>query len=170
MAKHPLTALVPYLQGELATAERARVAQHLEGCAECCQLRDSLAGISADLARWIEQLPAPNPLLYHAELARKLALRQAAESRFGWPRFAWVSLAALSASAIVLILMFTIQRQSRVPSVEQLATEYEISEAGIGLLRDYPVVSHLELLENYDVIEHLDELPETDNQHHAAPA
>ncbi len=28
----------------------------------------------------------------------------------------------------------------------------------IGLLRNYPVVEHLDLLENYDVIERLDEL------------
>jgi hypothetical protein len=67
-----------------------------------------------------------------------------------------------------LILMLNLHRQSSLPSVEQLTTESEISDAGIGLLRNYPVVTHLDLLENYDVIEHLNELPETDDQRHAA--
>jgi hypothetical protein len=49
-------------------------------------------------------------------------------------------------------------------------TENGIFDAGIGLLRDYPVVSHLDLLENYDVIEHLNELPEMDNQGRVGPA
>jgi Putative zinc-finger len=170
MPKHPLTALVPYIRDELAPDERLRVALHVEECGECRELTASLAAISADLARWVEQMPAPDPSVYRVELARKLASRQTAKPRFWSPRFAWVSFAALSASAIALILMVSIHRQPSLPSVEQLSTENEISDAGIGLLRDYPVVSHLDLLENYDVIEHLNELPEADTQRGAAPA
>jgi len=77
----------------------------------------------------------------------------AAEIRVG-------SLAAAGASAIALIVMFGTYSQPSVPPVEQLAIENEISDAGIGLLREYPVITHLGLLENYDVIEHLNELPE----------
>ena len=33
--RHPETALVPYVKDELAPAERARVATHLEGCDGC---------------------------------------------------------------------------------------------------------------------------------------
>jgi predicted anti-sigma-YlaC factor YlaD len=170
MAKHPITALVPFLRDELATGERARVAEHLEGCAECRELRASLAGLSADLSHWIEQMPAPDPVFYRAQLARKLAARQGTERRFRWPRMALVSFAAVSAAAIALLLTLGIHGQPNVPSVEQLATGYEISDAGIGLLRDYPVVEHLDLLENYDVIEHLNEMPEADDQDHASPA
>jgi anti-sigma factor RsiW len=169
MAKHPLTALIPYLRDELAADERAFVAFHLEECAECRALRDSLAEVSADLARWIEQMPAPDPLVYRAQLARKLAARTA--QRRSWRlRFAWGSLAAAGACAIGLIFMFRIHSGQAIPSVEQLATETEISDAGIGLLRNYPIVSHLDLLEDYDVIEHLNELPELDNQRRATSA
>jgi predicted anti-sigma-YlaC factor YlaD len=168
MAKHPRTALVPFLRGELATGEHARVAQHLERCAGCRELSESLAGISADFARRLEQMPAPDLLIYRAQLARKLASQRVAKRRFPWPGFGWASVAALSASAIALILLFSFHAQPNEPSVDLLSTEYEISEAGVGLLRDYPVVTHLELLENYDVIEHLNELPEPDNQQHAA--
>jgi hypothetical protein len=171
MAKHPVTALIPYLRDELPTDERAFVALHLEECAECRDLRDSLADVSADLARWIEQIPAPDPLVYRAQLARKLASRPVAQLQSRWrPRFAWVSFATAGAAAIALILVFSIHRQPFIPSAEELATENGILDAGIGLLRDYPVVSHLDLLENYDVIEHLNELPEMDNQGRAASA
>ncbi len=169
MAKHPLTELIPYMRDELAPYERARVARHLEECAECRGLGDSLARTSADLARWIEQMPVPNPSVYRTQLAHKLAARIAGRPLWR-PRFAWISLAAVSACAIGLILMFSVHSRQVIPSVEQLATQTEISDAGIGLLRNYPIVSHLDLLENYDVIEHLNELPEVDNQRRAAPA
>ena len=170
MAKHPLTALAPYLCYELGTDERIRVRRHLEACAQCREFKESLADASADFARWIEQMPTPDLLIYREQLARKLAARQPAERRLWRPRFAWVSLAAAGVSTIALIAMFGTHRQPSVPSVEQLATENQISDAGIGLLRNYPVITHLELLENYDVIEHLNELPEADDQHHATRA
>ena len=171
MAKHPVTALIPYLRQELAAGERAFVALHLEQCAECRDLKDSLAGVSADLARWIEQIPAPDPSIYRAQLARKLAARQVAQTQ-SWRsrRFAWISFATAGAAAIALILVLSLHRQPFIPSVEEFATENGIFDAGLGLLRDYPVVSHLDLLENYDVIEHLDELPAMENQGHPAPA
>jgi hypothetical protein len=170
MAKHPVTALIPYMRDELASDERAFVALHLEECAECRDLRDSLADVSADLARWIAQIPAPDPLVYRAQLASKLAVHRRAKPQSRRSRFAWVSFATAGAAAIALSLVYSIHRQPFMPSAEDLATENGMLDAGIGLLRDYPVVSHLDLLENYDVIEHLNELPETDNQGHAAPA
>jgi anti-sigma factor RsiW len=170
MAKHPLTALVPHLRDELATDERIRVTQHLEECAECRVMQDSLAEASAELVRRIERTPALDPLVYRAQLVRKLASHQAAKERSWRPGFAWVAIAAAGASAIALILILRIHSHRVVPSVEELATESEISDAGIGLLRDYPLVTHLDLLENYDLIEHLNELPEADNQQHAARA
>ena len=169
MTTHPLTALIPYMRDELAAHERASVAYHLEECAECRDLKDSLAHLSTDLAGWIEQMPVPNSSVYRAQLARKLAARMA-EPRLWRPRLAWVSLAAAGACAVGLILTLSIHNRPVMPSVEQIVTATEISDAGIGLLRDYPVVSHLDLLENYDVIEHLNELPEVDNRRRAAPA
>jgi anti-sigma factor RsiW len=170
MAKHPVTGLVPYLRGELAPAERLRIGNHLAGCGECRQLSDSLARTSANLVRLIEQMPAPDPLVYRAQLARKLAARRSPQAGWWRPRFAWVALAAAGASAIGLLTTLAIGSRPMVPPVDQLATETEMAQAGIGLLRDYPVVSHLDLLENYDVIEHLNELPAADNQNDAARA
>ena len=170
MAKHPRTALVPYLRDELATDERARVARHLEACAKCRELRDSIAEMSADLAHWIEQMPVPALSSYRAQLERKLATRQAPEPRSWRPRLAWFSIAAAGAGAIALLSMLNIRSRPIVPPVEQLATENEMADAGIELLRDFPVLTHLDLLENYDVIEHLNELPEANNQSDTARA
>jgi anti-sigma factor RsiW len=167
MAKHPLPALNPYLRDELAAGERARVASHLARCAECRALSDSLRHVSADLARWIDQMPAPDAFAYRAELARKLATRQPGERCTWRPRLAWVSLLAAGAAAFTLIFMLSISGRPKMPPVEQLATENGLTEASIGLLRAYPIVSHLDLLENYDVIEDLDDLPGADNQKRA---
>jgi predicted anti-sigma-YlaC factor YlaD len=169
MAKHPTIALIAYLREELPADERVRVMRHLEGCATCRDLKDSLARVTADLARLLDQMPAPDPLIYRAQLALKLAARPAER---GWwrPRLTWLSLAAAGAGAIALTLTLNIRNRPSVPSVEQLTDENEISDVGIGLLRDYPVVTHLDLLEDYDVIVHLNELPQADNPQRAAPA
>ena len=140
MANHPVTALIPYLREELAAGERALIALHLEQCAECRDLKDSLAEVSADLARWIGQIPAPDPSIYRAQLARKLAVRQVAQTQSWWNgRFAWISFATAGAAAIALILVLSLHRQPFIP-FEEFATENGIFDAGLGLLRDYPVV------------------------------
>ena len=47
MSTHPQSALLPYLRDELDADERTRVADHLQGCAECRESAESLAALSA---------------------------------------------------------------------------------------------------------------------------
>jgi anti-sigma factor RsiW len=165
MSTHPQSALLPYLRDELDADERTRVADHLQGCAECRQSADSLAALSAELARRMERMPVPEWTAYRAQLHRKLAAReQTAERRWWHPGLAWGSLATAGVAVAALMLVLTIRSGPGTPSVEQLAMENEMASADIGLLRNYPVVEHLELLEDYDVIEHLDELPPATKQ------
>jgi anti-sigma factor RsiW len=159
MSTHPQTALIPYLRDELDADERARVADHLHGCPECREWAESLAALSAELARRMERVPVPEWTAYRAQLHRKLAAREeTAERRWWHPGLVWGSLVTAGVAVAALMLVLTIRGRPGTPSVDQLATENEMAGADIGLLRNYPVVEHLELLEDYDVIEHLDEL------------
>jgi anti-sigma factor RsiW len=160
MSTHPQTALIPYLRDELDADERARVADHLQGCAECRESAESLAALSAELARRMERMPVPEWTAYRAQLYRKLAAREQTTERRWWhPGLVWASLATAGVAVAALMLVLTLRGGPGTPSVDQLAIENEMAGTDIGLLRNYPVVEHLELLEDYDVIEHLDELP-----------
>src|SRR2546422_526577 len=77
MAKHPDTDLVPYLRGELAPAERERVARHLEECPDCRQATEQLRDLLDQVARSIGQPPDVNWARYRAELREKLDARRA---------------------------------------------------------------------------------------------
>jgi anti-sigma factor RsiW len=165
MSTHPQTALIPYLRDELNVDERRRVADHLQGCAECRQSAESLSALSAELTRQMERMPVPEWTAYRAQLHRKLAAREQTTERRWWhPGLAWGSLATAVVAVAALILVLSIRSGPGTPSVEQLAMENEMAGADIGLLRNYPVVEHLELLEDYDVIEHLDVLPPATKQ------
>ncbi|HUY28362.1 MAG TPA: zf-HC2 domain-containing protein [Candidatus Binataceae bacterium] len=167
---HPRTELAPYLRGDLSAAERERVARHLEGCARCRADADAYAAVLKAIAFESAAISEPDWTDYRAEIHRKIAARRAPVSpeRARWklsPRLAWTSIAAAGAAvaAIVLLLMLGPRPEpGGAPPVEQLAMEDAIGAADVGLLRDYPVVEHLDLLENYDVIEHLDEFAPAD--------
>jgi len=178
ITRHPETALIPYMRGELEGEERARVARHLEGCASCRRAAGDAAAALGALARRVEEIPPPAPAIYRSQLHRKLDARRragagaAAEPRW-WrrPLMAGLSIGALGAAVAALLLIFTMYHGVRVapPPLDQLAAqdaamqvgtmqEAAMTGADIGLLRDYPMVEHLDLLENYDVIAHLDEV------------
>jgi anti-sigma factor RsiW len=166
--RHLESEIAPYLRGELSAAKRARVAAHLAGCARCRAEADAFAGALKSLASEVARLREPDWSAYRAELHRKIAARrdrpQSSRARWRQPRLAWASMATAGAAvaALVLFLTFSPRPQPGAPPVEQLAMEDAMGGADIGLLRNYPVVEHLDLLENYDVIEHLDEVTPTD--------
>jgi len=166
--RHPETEIAPYLRGDLSAGERERVAAHIAGCARCRDDADAFAAALKTLACEVAQIAEPDWSAYRAELHRKIAARRdrPQTSRTGWwsPRIAWASMATAGAAVAALVLILTLSPRTRVgaPPVEQLAMADAIGGADIGLLRDYPVVEHLDLLENYDVIEHLDEFTPTD--------
>ena len=178
IARHPETALVPYMRGELEGEERARVARHLEDCPSCRQAVGDAAAALGELVRRVEEIPPPDPVIYRAQLHRKLDARQRAGAGGGaeprwWrrPRIVGLSIGALGAVAAALLLIFTMHQGAGVapPPLDQLAAqdaamqvgtmqEAAMTGADVGLLRDYPMVEHLDLLENYDVIAHLDDV------------
>ncbi len=63
------------------------------------------------------------------------------------------------------MLALALSTGPRPPGVDQLEVEGALADADIGLLREYPVVEHLDLLENYDVIENLDQLTPPSRPH-----
>lgn len=168
LERHPETEIAPYLSGELSADERERVAAHLAGCARCRDDADAFAAALKALASDVAQIAEPDWSAYRAELHRKIAARrdrpQTLRARWWSPRIAWASMATAGAAVAAIVLILTLSPRSQIgaPPVDQLAMEDAIGVTDIGLLRDYPVVEHLDLLENYDVIEHLDEFTSTD--------
>jgi anti-sigma factor RsiW len=152
-AKHPEALLIPHLRGELEGAARARMEEHLRGCAQCRAQRDQLsAGLDA-IRQQVAELLAPDWTAYRTELRRKLAAREENRARSWWrpATLVWASIAAAGVTAVLVLSAVSLHRG---PNVEQL----ELGDADVGLLRNYSMVEKIELLENYEVIEHLDEL------------
>jgi anti-sigma factor RsiW len=156
-ATHPETALVPFIRGELAGAERERVAEHLERCGQCRESAESFRFMLAELATRLDELPTPDWSIYRAQLRRKLAERNEPRERWWRPAFGWAGLAAAAAAAALALWFVVPGFHPSAPPEDQLAFE-QPDVADVGLLRNYAVVQHLDLLENYDVIDHLDEL------------
>ena len=161
---HPLERLLPYRRGELAAAERAAVAAHLEGCAEC---RDTLTAFGAIAAR-LEGAPEPAPPVHWG--AFRAELREALDRRTGRRRAArrW-SLgalpAALAAGLAALVLYLGVPGPSggpsRIATGDAVPVENAVLASRLDLIKDLDVVQQLDLLEDYDVIGRLDRLEPT---------
>ena len=154
MADHPKTDLVPYLRGELAPADRARVARHLEGCPECREDAAALHGLIETLGRSVPPPPAIHWGRWRAELT---ARRDARRGRHAW----WwrpVPL-ALSASLAGALLVLVVLGGPGTPTGNDLAVvEQPLLGRRLELLRQLSVVERLELLEDLDIIRQLDRL------------
>jgi anti-sigma factor RsiW len=151
---HPETALVPYARGELAPAERARVAAHLEACDRC---RVALTDVRAVLGA-LSPPPAPAEPhwgRYRAELRARLVAR--ARPPRWWQRPMPI---AVSAGLAAALLLFTL----RPTPVERPATSLtQLEETTLGarldMLEHYDVVSRLDMLDAMDEIRQLDAVP-----------
>ena len=157
MGDHPETDLVPYRRGELAPADRERVARHLEGCPECREDAVALRELLATLGRSVPPPPAIHWGRWRAELT---ARRDARRGRHAW----WwrpVPL-ALSASLAGALLVLVVLGGPGTPTGNDLAVvEQTLLGRRLELLRQLPVVERLELLEDLDVIRQLDRLAAT---------
>jgi anti-sigma factor RsiW len=154
LSTHPETALMPYVRDELAPAERARVAAHLEGCDRC---RVALADVRAVLGALA---PVPVPAephwgRYRAELRARLAERS--QGPRWWQRPMPI---ALSAGLAAALLLFTLLP----PPMEKPATNLtQIEETTLGarldMLKHYDLVTRLDMLDALDEIRQLDVVP-----------
>ena len=154
MAEHPDTDLVPYLRGELAPAERERVARHLEECPDCRQDTEQLRDLLDQVARSIGQPPDVNWARYRAELREKLDARRA--RRAWWWSPVPVALSAGVAGVLLLVAVWTGFQMKT--GGEPFTPEEASLGSELGLLQEYQVVEQLDLLEDLDVIGNLDGL------------
>jgi anti-sigma factor RsiW len=147
---HPETELIGYVTGELPASEQARVASHLQTCAQC---RRAVEESRAVLSRLAAEAPAPPPLndgRYQAELRARV---QASRRRAWWARPWPAVVAAGVAAAGVLLAVHGVDRSSDLAAVEET-----VLGARLPLLQQYRVVERLDLLEDLDAIRHLDRL------------
>lgn len=152
--RHPETALAPYLRGELAAAERAEVAAHLETCAGCRRLADDFRALLSDLRQSAPEPPPIHPERYQAELAVRLRRRGAAPARVHWLAPLPLALAAGLAGVLLYVGALGLVR----PADDLVAFEEAVIGGRLDLLRQYRVVERLDLLEDLDVVRQLDAL------------
>jgi anti-sigma factor RsiW len=164
-SRHPELDLLLYLRGELGTKQGERMRVHLEGCTRCREALASAEAVTQELARRLDQIQEPDWADYQNQLRRKLNARRGERVPRWRPGLAWASLATAAVATTAIVLAFALAPGSRPPAVDQLEVEGALADADIGLLRDYPVVEHLDLLENYDLIENLDQLTPPSSPH-----
>jgi anti-sigma factor RsiW len=148
---HPDTELTGYVTNTLPPAGRARVAAHLDACADCRRAVEEGRAALADLATGV---PAPPPIdwgRYRAELRARV---QARPCRAWWARPMPAVLAAGVATAVLLLAIHGLDRRA----VELAAVEETMLGARLPLLQQYRVVERLDLLEDLEAIRHLDRL------------
>jgi anti-sigma factor RsiW len=148
---HPDIELTGYLTDALAPAERARVAEHLQTCAECRRAleesRAVLAGLAAPPA-----VPEPDWGRYRAELRARL---EVPARRAWWAR----PMPAMVAAGLACVAIFlAVQGRHERRPVELAAVEETMLGARLPLLEQYRVVERLDLLEDLEAIRHLDRL------------
>ena len=153
--RHPEAALVSYVKDDLAPAERARVATHLEGCDGC---RVALADVRAVLGA-LALVPAPAEPhwgRYHAELRARLLQR--ARRPHWWRRPMPIALSAGLAAALLLFMLRPTPVE-RPPATSLSQLEETTLGARLDILEHYDVVSRLDMLDAMDDIRQLDVVP-----------
>jgi len=148
---HPDTELTGYVTDALPPAGRARVAAHLDACADCRRAVEEGQTILANLAAGV---PAPPPIdwgRYRADLSARV---QARSRRAWWARPMPAVLAAGVATAVLLLAIHGLDRRPG----ELAAVEETMLGASLPLLQQYRVVERLDLLEDLEAIRHLDRL------------
>ena len=157
---HPERELIAYLKDELAPAARATIARHLDACGTCRQTADAFRKLLEGLA----DVPAPavHWPSYRAELRTRLQARTERRPWAWWRHPLPVAVSAGLATALVVVALLAPsarQEERRVRPAENLnGFEEVVLGTRLDLLRQYPVVEHLDLLENLDVIRQLDGL------------
>ena len=158
-ARHPETELIAYLKDELPADARETVARHLESCASCRETSTAFRTLLTDLARGVPTVPPMHWGRYRAELRSRMEAR--AERRWTWwrrPLPVALSAGLATALAVFALLAPSAWREERRVAENLNGFEEVVLGTRLDLLREYPVVEHLDLLENLDVIRQLDRL------------
>jgi anti-sigma factor RsiW len=147
---HPDTELTGYVTDTLAPAERARVAAHLQACADCRRVVEDCRAVLTALAAG----PTAPPIdwgRYRAELRGRV------QARGRPPWWARPLPAVLGAGVATAVLLLALHGSERRP-VELAALEETMLGARLPLLRQYRVVERLDLLEDLEAVRQLDRL------------
>lgn len=151
---HPETELIAYLDGSLAGEARARVAAHLDGCAECRAALEDFGGL---LARLAATAPEPPPLSW-GRYGVDLRVRREARQGAGWWMFRPLQ-AALSVGLVAVLLVLAVQSTGPRPIANGGLAALEVaSGVRLDVIRTYTLLERLDLLEDLDVIVQLDRL------------
>ena len=148
---HVDDSVVAYLSGELAPAEQARVAAHLEGCEACRRAVDESRAVLVALA---PGRPAPPPVdwaRYQTELRAKVARPPARVVD------AAVAGAARPPRWRPSVLVLTLPTPDR-RLTDLTAFDETVLGAQLPMLQQYRMVERLDLLEDLDVIGQLDRI------------
>jgi len=152
---HPETELIPFLRGELAPADRERVAAHLAACVACRQATEESRAVLEALAARQPAAPPVDWGRYQADIRA----RTSAPSRRWWARPVPTLATAALLTVGVLVGVRGLERLSedRRPT-DAVALEETALGAQLPLLREYRVVERLDMLEDLEVIRQLDRL------------
>lgn len=156
--QHPETELIPYLHGELALRDRARVGDHLRECADCTRALGAFGEVVDELRRSIPEPPALHWARYRAELRARLDAR--AQAGPGTPRWWWTRPLplALAAGLAGVLAFLALHGGPRRPADDPTVFERTVLPGKLDLLRNYSLLERLDLLEDLDVIRDLDRL------------
>lgn len=136
--EHPVVReLLPFfVNGTLSELERARVARHVAGCANCRAAVDD----ERRLMEWMRAAPdlAGDAQAAWTRLARSVETesRARARERWLWPAWVW-SLGLAAAAAILLLLtpLVVVDPDSRTSAYRTLGSESPDTRAGSGTIR-----------------------------------
>ena len=156
MTAHPADRLLPYLNGELAAAERAAVDTHLAVCAECRDTVRDFASLAERLARAPELAPPLHWGAFRAQLHDKLERRQRpAAARRRWSL--WPVPATLAAGlAAVLLYLGVLGPSGPTPVGNQVTLEGQVLDGRLDVVSQLDLVQNLDLFEDFDDIDRLD--------------
>lgn len=152
--------LIPYLDGRLSAAERARLDQHLAGCAPCRAQLEETRALMGVLEEWKAVEPSAG-----FDAALRARLEQEKSRRAGWfvLRPAYAAAAVL---ALLLVIGLSLLQPGSTPSVSPAggpepsppAQVAQAPAAASGEEEDLAVLENRVLLENYELLEEFDVL------------
>jgi len=157
--------LVPYLDGRLSAAERARLGTHLAACAECRERVDELRALMGALAEWTLEQPSP---AFDAALRARLA--EEAEQGTGWLSLRPIYGAALAAAVVIASAVALWPPATELPPLPQApgvaqapqpgqpstTTPAQPSQPKSNGTDALAVLDNSVLLENYDLLTQFD--------------
>lgn len=158
---------IPYLDGRLRDAERARLDSHLAACAACRERVDELRAVAGVLDDWSAAEPSPG---FDAVLRSRLAQESEPGMRWAWLRPVYAGALAVA----VLVLVATVLERTtpvEAPTLPQVAQQPmpaappEATRPSQTLSRPPPaapdtlaVLDNPAVLENYELLEQFDVL------------